>query len=117
MGGLGRGLAAILTGPTERIGTSLRDRFIDSALTSVAAGGPLRLCGYVHTIDEDSELTLRSPDLRSLHPTEAYRLFTKLGEIAHLDIGDQGARSCGTCSSDRDLPRRQVGRGRRSPGR
>lgn len=90
MGGLGRGLAAILTGPTERTGTSLRDRFIDSALTSVTAGGQLRLCGYVHTIGEDSELTLRSPDLRSLHPTEAYQLFTKLGEVAHLDIGDHG---------------------------
>ena len=46
-GGLGRGLAAILTGPNAPRDESLRGRFIDSALTSLTAGGRLALCGRI----------------------------------------------------------------------
>lgn len=82
MGGLGRGLAAIFTGPTTPDGDSLRARFVDSALTSLSTGRTLRLCGYVHDIDGDATVTLRAPELQSLHPTEAYQLFSELGALA-----------------------------------
>ena len=81
-GGLGRGLAAILTGPNAPRGESLRGRFIDSALTSLTAGGRLALCGYVHSCGSDVSVDLRSPDLHGLHPTQAYQLFSAVGSLA-----------------------------------
>lgn len=81
-GGLGRGLAAILTGPGAPRDESLRGRFIDSALTSLTAAGRLALCGYVHAGDTDVSVDLRSPDLHSLHPTQAYQLFSAVGSLS-----------------------------------
>ena len=110
-GGLGRGLAAILTGPNAPRDESLRGRFIDSALTSLTAGGGLTLCGYVHAAAADVSVDLRSPDLHGLHPTQAYQLFSSVGAIAEGPIGThtfvfdhqeatavvtEGARSRGT---------------------
>ncbi|MEM7285795.1 MAG: hypothetical protein AAF480_05540 [Actinomycetota bacterium] len=86
-GGLGRGLAAIFTGPDAPRDESLRGRFIESALTSLSGGGRLGLCGYVHVRGVDVSVALRSPEMRSLHPTQAYQLFTALGSIAEGDLG------------------------------
>lgn len=86
-GGLGRGLAAIFTGPDAPRDESLRGRFVDSALTSLEAGGHLSVCGYVHSCDGDASVTLRSPDIRGLHPTEAYQLFTALGAVTQEGPG------------------------------
>lgn len=86
-GGLGRGLAAILTGPgTQQRGDGLQSRFVESALTSLDGGKRLRYCCYVHDVDGEAEVTLRSPELTSLQPTSAYRLFTDIGAAA--DAGD-----------------------------
>lgn len=86
-GGLGRGLAAILTGPGAPRDESLRGRFIDSALTSLNAGRRLALCGYVHACDSDVSVDLRSPDLQGLHPTQAYQLFSSVGSLADGGLG------------------------------
>lgn len=109
--GLGRGLAAILTGPDASRDQTLRGRFIDSALTSLTAGGRLQLCGYAHTTPPDVTVDLRSPNLHGLHPTQAYQLFSAVGSVAdgppgparfvfdHLDataVVTQGVRSRGT---------------------
>ena len=86
-GGLGRGLAAILTGPgTQQTDHGLRSRFVESALTSLDGGKRLQYCCYVHDPDDEAEVTMRSPELTSLHPTSAYRLFTDIGAAA--DAGD-----------------------------
>lgn len=95
-GGLGRGLSTILTGastaPAPRGSTS--EQLIERALTAMASRGPLRVCGYLDDPLGDAELTLRSPDLASLHPTEAYQLFSALSGVDagvpgrhDLDIG------------------------------
>ena len=87
-GGLGRGLAAILTGPSlAGPDTTLRGKFIDSALSSLSAVTPLSLCGAIHESSGEIDVTLRSPELRSLHPTQAYGLFTALGGLVDLDPG------------------------------
>ncbi|MFV2039960.1 MAG: hypothetical protein ACC660_06930 [Acidimicrobiales bacterium] len=88
-GGLGRGLAAILTGPVagER-DDSLRSRFVESALSSLSNGRALELCGYIHHHnDADATVTLRSPELRSLHPTQGYQLFASLSSVAANPAG------------------------------
>lgn len=99
-GGLGRGLSTILTGastapPPEE--TPI-DRLIGRALTEMASRGPLRLCGHLDDLTGEAALTLRSPDLGSLHPTEAYELFRALSRIDarapgrhDLDIGSHRA--------------------------
>lgn len=80
--GLGRGLAAIFTGPDAASGDdSLRSRLIESALSSLSDGRSLGLCGYLHDHDGDVSVTLRSPKLHSLHPTEGYHLFTSLAAL------------------------------------
>lgn len=86
-GGLGRGLAAILTGPTPAADDSLRARFIDSALASLRAGAQLTVCGYVHDLAGAELVVLKAPDLHSLHPTQAFQLFAGLGSFAGADVG------------------------------
>ena len=86
-GGLGRGLAAIFTGPDAPRDESLRGRFVDSALTSLEAGGRLAVCGYVHSADGDVSVALRSPEIQGLHPTQAYQLFSALGALTHEGSG------------------------------
>lgn len=82
-GGLGRGLAAILTGPPlEGPLETLHARFVASALASLSSSAPLSLCGYVHISEQHGpDVTLRAPELHSLHPTQAYELFTALGSL------------------------------------
>lgn len=107
-GGLGRGLAAILTGPSLSVPeASLRAKFVESALSSLANGQALGLAGYVHTDDGDADVTLRSPELRSLHPTQAYQLFTALERISsrpdghhHFSIGDLEAHAVALSRGD-----------------
>ena len=89
--GLGRGLSSILTGPGRAApsGPALRVRFVDDALTSLAATGRLGICAYLHDPDGEADLTMRSPDLSALHPTEAYRLFAALSSIDTSDAAVQ----------------------------
>ncbi len=47
----------------------------------MASRGPLRVCGYVANPLDAAALTLRSPDLGSLHPTEAYQLFSAVNGV------------------------------------
>ncbi len=105
--GLGRGLAAILTGPSmPSHDASLRSKFIESALSSLSAPAGLALCGYVHDDSRDPSVTLRSPELSSLHPTQAYQLFTALGavsskadgrhEVTFADLSARGVTMTGT---------------------
>lgn len=87
-GGLGRGLAAILTGPSlSGHEQTLRARFVDSALASLSGVNPLWLCGYVHQHGDDVDVTLRAPELRSLHPTQAYQLFTAVSSLVDEPVG------------------------------
>jgi hypothetical protein len=99
-GGLGRGLSTILTGssiaPPPRGSTT--EQLIERALTAMASRGPLRVCGYLDDPLGSADLTLRSPDLGSLHPTEAYQLFSALSAVDagapgrhDLDIGSHRA--------------------------
>lgn len=82
-GGLGRGLAAILTGPDgEAPGRSLRARLVHSALETLQSSGARALCGYLHEPAGEPEVFLRAPEVRSLHPTQAYMLFSTLGAAA-----------------------------------
>ncbi len=90
--GLGRGLAAIFTGPAAPGEQSVRGRLVESALSSLAASGPLRLCGHVHDVDGTPAVALRSPELSSLHPTEAYQLFSNLSSIAQAGTETQRFR-------------------------
>ena len=87
-GGLGRGLAAILTGPTTpSVAGSVKLRLIDSALTSLSQRGARSLAGYLDDLGGEPEMHLRSPEVRSLHPTQAFVTFAKLGDVAKLDDG------------------------------
>jgi hypothetical protein len=86
--GLGRGLAAIFTGPASHGDDSVRSRLIDSSLTSLEASGSLRLCGYLRDLDGNPSVTLRSPELSELHPTEAFQLFSTLGAVGQNGSGD-----------------------------
>jgi hypothetical protein len=99
-GGLGRGLSTILTGastaPAPRGSTT--EQLIERALTEMASRGPLRVCGYLDDPFVRAGLTLRSPELGSLHPTEAYQLFSGLNGVDarapgrhDLDIGSHVA--------------------------
>ncbi|MGI9622935.1 MAG: hypothetical protein ACR2PK_08880 [Acidimicrobiales bacterium] len=104
-GGLGRGLAAIFTRTPDPDESSLRRRFIDSALTSLNGERQLQLCGYIHDLEGDPSVTMRSPQLESLHPTEAYRLFAAISNVpstsdgAHaLDLGSSKATAVVTLS-------------------
>jgi hypothetical protein len=45
------------------------------------------VCGYLDDPSGRADLTLRSPDLGSLHPTEAYQLFSALSGV---DAGSPG---------------------------
>ncbi len=83
-GGLGRGLSAILPGSAPERLDSLRAQFVDTALSSLVAGGARQLCGYVHHDGDQVEVTLRLPDPVGLHPVLAYQLFAPLGAIAAL---------------------------------
>lgn len=56
------------------------------------------MCGYLDDPFGSADLTLRSPDLASLHPTEAYQLFSALSGVDagvpgrhDLDIGSHRA--------------------------
>lgn len=86
-GGLGRGLAAILTGPSlTPSDASLRARLTDSAMSSLCNVTGLSLCGYIHVGGAgETDVTLRAPELRRLHPTQAYELFTTLDQILRGD--------------------------------
>jgi len=88
-GGLGRGLPTILTGASTAPAPkgSTTDHLIERALTAMASRGPLRVCGYLDDPLGRADLTLRSPDLGSLHPTEAYQLFSALNSV---DAGTPG---------------------------
>ena len=126
-GGLGRGLAAILTGPSLPVHEgSLRSKFVATALSSLGNDQLLALAGYVHSQADDTDVTLRSPELRSLHPTQAYQLFTALERIGsrpdgrhRFTVGDLGAHAItvsrggarGICFfGDPGMPDDQVGR-------
>jgi hypothetical protein len=99
-GGVGRGLSTILTGATTAPAPrgSTTDHLIERALTAMAPRGPLRVCGYLDDPFGSADLTLRSPDLGSLHPTEAYQLFSALSSVDadvpgrhDLDVGSHRA--------------------------
>ena len=101
-GGLGRGLSTILTGastaPASRGSTT--DQVVERALTEMASWGPLRVCGHLDDPTGAADLVLRSPDLGSLHPTEAYQLFSALSSVDveapgrhDLDIGSHRAKT------------------------
>lgn len=82
--GLGRGLAAIL--PTaessEKDLLSAHERvlhsLVEAGLDQLAAVGRLDLVAYLHLPRHDEPvLFLRKPDLATLSPTRAYRLFAR----------------------------------------
>lgn len=83
-GGLGRGLAAILptAEKTEREQLSGHERvlhsLVDAGLDQLAATTALDLLAYLHLPRFDEPvLFLRRPELSTLSPTRAYRLFAR----------------------------------------
>jgi hypothetical protein len=89
--GLGRGLAAILsdsTGGSADPDGGLHGVLVDAVLDTVSARQPLHLCGYVHEPDTgEPRVRLRAPAVGSLHPTQAYQLFSALHDIAGASAG------------------------------
>jgi hypothetical protein len=94
-GGLGRGLAAIL--PTAL--SSEREQFsddehvlqslVDAGLDQLGAATRLGLLAYLHLPRRDDPvLFMRTPELTTLSPTRAYRLFGRFGQAARSSAAE-----------------------------
>lgn len=86
--GLGRGLRSILTG-TDTAGPSgaVLGRLVEVGLAAVLSNGARQLCAHLWEDEHGPELVLRSPELRSMHPTKAYQLFTALSATSSAPAG------------------------------